>query len=251
MRRDAPLPKDVDLLLSWRFRQSEELEDNLRDGMVMCCFDLGYFDDTKFERFSISINGVHGMSMHVPLPSAAPPRPHPPIRPWKTEGQFIQIISPGWLHDTRMRAAASDLPTGWMNWAVDAAIEVFGKPAKIRPHPRGLAPGEKPPPPLEDTFEETYVSVSYGSNTAIQTVFAGVPTVVQNKRCPAYCMSSQTMSIVQPDRQQWAHELSYREYDMRDDAELAKATRYIQRGYEIAKMLGPLEEPLENYGIRK
>ncbi len=240
-----------DMIFSWRFRINSILEEQVRRGAVLVCFDLGYFDENKYDNFSISINGIHGQSMEVAGILDLAPRPRPAILPWRTSGEFIQIISPGWLHDPTLRAAASDLPAGWVIDTTGQAIETFNHPVKVRHHPRGLPPGHPKIPPLAATFDETYVSISYASNAAIQTILAGVPTVVQHPRCPAYEIASHTLALsYPPGREAWAHRLSYRQYGMLQESEQKAAQEYIERGYAQAKKKGPLLDPLGTYGIR-
>ncbi len=250
--RDVAIPGKPDMIFSWRFVISADLEKHVRRGAVLVCFDLGYFDEGKYDNFSISINGIHGHSMEVSGILDAPPRPHPPIQRWRPGGEYVQIISPGWLHDPSLRAAASNLPAGWVVDTTEQAIEAFNRPVKVRHHPKGLPPGHPKISPLAHTFDETYVSVSYASNAAIQTILAGVPTVVQHPRCPAYEIASHTLALSHPPgREAWAHKLSYRQYGMLVESEQKAAQEYIERGYEQAKKKGPLLDPLETYGIRR
>jgi hypothetical protein len=125
---------------------------------------------------------------------------------------------------------------------------VFQKPAKIRYHPSALPPGMKRSKPLSETYDETYVSVSYDSNCAVQTVIAGVPTVLQSPRAVAFPMCSSEMGVVTPDRESWVHDLSHREYDIAGREELDDAARFIKAQYIQA---GPLTESWATYGIKE
>jgi len=251
--RDGDVPKGTDIFLSWRFKLIPNLAHVAAQGTVIVCLDLGYFDESKFERFTVSINGVHGLSMPVDAIAKMPARPKPRLHAWRKGGQFIQIIAPG--HPSARKAsdiAAAKIihPEAWAQKTACAASRVFGKPAKIRYHPRKLPPGEARPPPLDSTFEETFCSVTYASTTAIQTVIAGVPTVVMHPRSPAFVMGSPNLEAVRPrGRREWLHDLSYREYDMVGAAELDAAAEYIILGVEQAKTQPKLVAPLTRYGI--
>ncbi len=233
----APVPDNTDIYFSWRFNLCPSFPEIIESGTMMVCIDLGYFDKTKYERFSISINGVHGNSVPVLGNARLPERPHPELQPWRPEGSghVIQLATGGALPDpTAVRAAASNLPEDWDRFAVDKARKIWpDKEIVLRYHPRGLPKGAPKPPPLRDTFDETYCSVTYGSNTAVQTIIAGVPTVVEATRCVAYSVATPEYKIFRSsDREAWIHDLSYREYDMMDDKELDCAIEYIMRGYE-------------------
>lgn len=241
--------EDCDLFIQWGLRRTENFRQCLRDGMVSIMVDRGYFDDSRFERFSISIQGVHGLSMPLPGVIDMPPRRCPTLQPWKDGGEFVQIIAPGWNVDGEYwRTPSTRLPESWVADTAREASETFGLPAKIRYHPRSMPGRQRRMPSLESTFEETAISVVYSSLCAVQTVIAGIPTVVMHPRSPAFAVGSPDMSAVRPAREEWLHDLSYRQYGMR---ELGPAVEYIQLAYDAAKEKGPLKDPLLNYGIKE
>ena len=233
--QSTQVPADTDIYLTWRFNLCPDFQKNIADGMMMVCIDLGYFDATKYERFSVCINGVHGNSTPVESIKDLPARPHPPLQPWRPEGagEFIQLQAAGWIHNPTLRAAASNLPDGWEVAAAQKAVRTWGKEVKIRWHPKNLPPHITIiPPPLAETYDETFVTVTYGSHASIQSIIAGVPGVVAAKRCMAYPVASNDYTIQRPDREAWIHDLSHREYAMMEDSELDAAIEYILRGYE-------------------
>lgn len=230
----ATIPANTDIYVSWRFKQSPKNEQRMKDGMLLVCIDLGYFDRDKFERFSLSLNGVHGDSVKVESVRDLPARPHPELQPWRDTGEIIQIISAGYLKPGQVRAEASDLPDKWLENTLRDVREVWpNHRMEYRLHPRTMPPGEPKPVPLEETFAETFVSITYGSNTAVQTIIAGVPTIVHTSRCVAYPVATDQYEIFRSEnREAWIHDLSYREYHMMDEDELDRAIEYIMRGYE-------------------
>lgn len=180
--------------------------------------DRGIFDSTRTSRFSIHIQGVHGHSRSADV-TDLPPRPHPEIQPWKDDGEFIQILQPT---DTW----SCPVPSGWLERACEVAEDTFDLPVKVKYHPRQYENKVA----LADTFEETYLSISYASKASIQTVIAGVPTIVQSSYSMAYPMCGHEMSRETPDgREEWLHALSYREYDFDSEDELDECAAYIHR----------------------
>lgn len=249
------IPKRTDLFIRWGMRKAPWEQRAFLEGTVSCCLDRGYFDDRRFETFSISMQGVHGLSMPLDSVLDLPPRPHPELLPWKDDGEFVQILAPGWSPG-HLRTPDHNLSHSWLTDIAVQATEAFGKPAKIRYHPRALPDDFKRQGPLENTFEETFASVSYMSNGAIQTVIAGIPSIVMHPRCPAFSVSSPGMSIIKPDREAWIHDMSHRNYSMRGAKELDRAVEYILLAYEQAKRTGhkwsaPMERPLLTYGIKE
>ncbi len=235
--QSAPVPPDTDVYFSWRFNLCPKFEQCVKDGMVMVCIDLGYFDRDKYKRFSISMNGVHGNSVKVDSIKDLPERPHPRLKPWRPEGSIVQIQCAGRLTQEQtkkgQRAAASNLPDGWQDEAVEKATKAFpDKKIVLRQHPKTYPAGEVYSGKLKDSLTDLYATVTYGSNATIQTVIEGIPGIVDASRCVAYPVTSQDYTIIRPDREAWIHDLSYREYDMLDDKELDAAIEYIMRGYE-------------------
>lgn len=229
-----PLPTSTDIYVAWRLKMCPSYESMVKSGVCMVCIDLGYFDKTKFECFSVSVNGVHGEAMKVEGLQDLPERPKPELHPWRHDGNKIQIISTGFnKRMARKGIVATSYPKDWLETTRAAAQKAFGMEAYIRYHPRKLPEGEPVPPPFEETFEETFCSVTYSSTTAVQTMIAGVPTVVMHPRSPAYELASQELKATRPDgREAWLHELSHRNFDMCDPKEYDAAAEYIMRAYE-------------------
>jgi len=223
--RKKLIPLDTDIAISWRFKLLPNLQDALDKGVTCICLDLGYFDETKFEKFTISVNGVHGTSQKMPV-ETLPPRPKPELHPWRRDGRNIVILAPGATAEAQ-QANGSQYPVEWLDKTVEDAKKT-GRPVIIRWHPRKLPYGVEPQGPIEDMYDDAYLAVTYQSTAAVQTIIAGVPTAIWNKRCAASPMCSyQSFDPIYPDRGEWLHDLSYREYDMRDEAELDRAAEYI------------------------
>ena len=229
--RTEVVPDDATLFLQWGFKKTNALVSAILAKIPYVIIDLGYFDDTRYERFSVSINGLHGMGMPVDGVLDLPPRPHPKIEDWKEGGRMVQIIGqmPG---DAALRGENIEV---WMHHASLQATEAFGKPARKRPHPKMINPWEPSLPALESTFEETYVMVTYTSTVAVQSVLAGVPTVAMHPASSAFAVCSARMKRETPTgREAWVHTLSHGEYSMTDERDLDNAAVYIAKAYPQA-----------------
>jgi len=228
---NAPVKPDTDIFIAWRLKMCPNYKQLLKNGVTLVCLDLGYFDDTKFEDYTVSINGVHGEAMHIPVDDLSE-RPHPEIQPWKTDGDRVQIISTGFNRRAAKKGlVVTSYPPNWLEETLLECKRVFPtKDSYIRYHPKEFPPGEAKPIPFKDTLPETFCSVTYSSTTAVQTLIAGIPTVVQHIRSPAYDIASQELKATRPEgREEWIHELSHRNYRMDDAKEFAAAADYIMR----------------------
>jgi len=235
--RSAGIPRDADVIIGWRMRNLPGADKFIKRGGVIVYLDLGYFDETHYETFSISLNGVHGQSFKVRGLENMPERPKPELQPWKKGGSIVQVMAPG--HPTDICKAQQVGGRAPQEWARNVAqeAEILGKKVQIRYHPRKLPPFIESVPPFEETFEEMYLAVTYSSTAATNTVVAGIPTVAYHKRSPAWDVCAQgTLERVTPDRAEWIHMLSYRQYDMLNPAELAVAADYITEG--VAQIRG-------------
>ena len=243
------IPEDCGLFVRWGMRNTDDMYEALRRGTCIVCLDRGYFDATRLRRFSISVQGVHGLSQRLDSVLDLPPRPHPELQAWKPEGEgeFIQICAPGWSPGY-WRSPSRQLPEHWVTTTAANAAHAFKLPAKIRYHPSALPPGERRSPRLSESLTETAVSVSYDSNCAVQTVIAGIPTILESPRAVAFPMAWNRMKRVTPDREAWIHDLSHREYDMEGEEELDAAVAYIWAQF---KQSSKLNGAWSTYGIKE
>ncbi len=240
--REQYLDRDANLLIQWGFKPTKAMRSAIFNKIPFVIVDMGYFDwsddpqANRSNRYSISINGLHGTSMQLDGVYDLPPRPHPKVMPWRTERKGKEVLVLGQMPgDAALRGADIE---AWMNRAATEAADVFKMKTIKRPHPRMLNPWEPTLPPLEDTFKDTHVYVTYSSTAAVQTVLAGVPTIAMHPCSPAYRMSAHRMSRqIFPGREAWAHDLSHREYALLDDKDCDAACDYIIRGFEQG--LGP------------
>lgn len=242
--RDDPVPDECNLLINWGFTRSVALLSAIAKKIPFVILDRGYFEPSRVDRVSISINGHHGLSMDIDVLDL-PPRWHPPIKPWRLDGDSVQIIGqmPG---DAAVRQLDVD---AWMNRVAVEAVNAFGKKVIKRTHPKMINPWEPQQERLEETFEDTYVSVSLTSTSSVQTVLAGIPSVITHPASSAYNMGSPNMMIAQPPgRQEWAHTLAHREYDLCNSKDAAECAEYIIRAFPEATR-GAAEGRIDTLGI--
>lgn len=231
--RTQPVPEGTTLFVQWGFKLTVALLSAIDARIPFVIIDLGYFDGSRLRRFSISINGLHGLSMPVKGIDKLPPRWHPEIKDWQEGGEFVVVY--GQLpSDAAVRGVNIET---WMHKTARECVAVFGKPARKRLHPKMLNVWEPPLTPLEQTFEETFLAVTWTSGVAVQTVLAGVPTVTCHPASPAWDVTPHILeryTRLEISRELWAHRLSHREYDLYDDKDLDRAVGYIIRAYPQA-----------------
>ena len=239
--RDALLDDKATLLIQWGFKPTKALRCAILRKIPYVIIDLGYFDAARTKRYSISINGFHGLSMPVAGVIDLPPRPHPRVRAWREDGDIVQIIG---QMPTDAAIYGLNMET-WMHKAAVDAAEAFGKPAFKRVHPKMLNPWEAALEPLSETFDTSYAHVTWTSTSAVQSVLAGVPTVAMHPGSPAFEVCSHGMHRSRlPGRQAWVHKLAHREYALAEDGDCDVAVEYILRDLDRATDLARWGEVL-------
>jgi hypothetical protein len=218
------LSEDDDLLIQWGYLRTPAIRSAIALRKPFIILDRGYFDPDRVQRVSVSFNGHGGLSMELDGVENRPPRYHPEIQPMREGGETIQII--GQMEgDASLRGASI---AAWMNRKAIEAHDQYHLKVIKRAHPRMLNPWEPAQEPLEDTFDDTLISISYSSTAAVQTTLAGVRSVVEHPASLAY-------EVRRDSRPLWAHKLSQREYNLLDPVDSVECVQYILDGYDQAK----------------
>jgi hypothetical protein len=247
-RHVTSLPPDANLYIQYGFKDNGAFVAAREKGIPTICLDRGYFMD-RGQRFSVSINGFHGLSMQVPEVLDLPPREHPKISPMiMPPGKFVYLY--GQMQGDR--ALRGLVVESWLRREAQAASEALKRPCKIRPHPMTISSWEPPLPQLHTTFEDAFVGVFYTSTATVQAVLAGLPCISMHPANPAHpvCLHSYDEFIAselpEARRQQWVHDLSHRNYDFNS---FRQAAQYIRLGYPQAAVEA-LAEVYDTEGLR-
>lgn len=215
-----------DVYMQWGFKLTAGLQYAIDNRLPYIIVDWGYFQPRE-QSFSISFNGFHGLSMPVEAIKSEPPRWHPIAKPWKQDGEYVYVY--GQLQNDR--ATRGLHVEAWLRKTAITASKILNRPARIRPHPKMVSSWEPPLPSLHSTFDETFVAVTWTSSAAIESVLAGVPTVALHEANPATPVCATGYSVYTPERIEWLHDLSWRNYRLKDAEAAAK---YILMGLDQA-----------------
>jgi hypothetical protein len=240
-RRDQWVPDDCDLLIQWGFKPSTSLMSQIERGKPYAIIDLGYFDDTRMDRFSVSFNGLHGTAMPDTRVLDRYPRPMPQgYADWRDEPGKKVIVCGQMPLDQSLRGQDID---AWMGRAAVEAAETWKLPVYKRPHPKMINPWEPQPEPLSEALKDAHACVTWTSTAAIASVIAGVPTIAGHSGSMAYDMASQDMTIcTPPGRQAWLHSIAWREWNLSSAQDLDRLAEHIIEMYpEMCRY--PLDNP--------
>lgn len=200
----------------WGWRLGRKLRAARHEVLVM---ERGYLGD-RFKWTSLGWNGLNGHA-YFPNVESDPSRfqAHFEMKPWKHDGQYVLIMGqvPG---DASLQGL--DMRPHYQRWATQAA-KTYGLPVKYRPHPkaaeRGIVYPVKGAEVLDGTLEEAFagaaLAICYNSNSSVDAVIAGVPTVTMDRGSMAWDVTSHRIGeIVRPDRKEWAAKLAWKQWSM-------------------------------------
>jgi hypothetical protein len=221
----APVPQSCDLLVMWGVRQQPWITGQKAVGGEVCILERGYLAD-RFAWTSVSFGGgLNGRGtfrgLHHDGSRWERHFAHL-MRPWRkwiwpTAGYALLIGQvPG---DNSLRGV--DIDAWYRATAAEAARK--GSPVRFRPHPmalqRGILRGVDGVPTLggslEDALAGADVVLTFNSNTAVESVLAGVPTVAFDEGSMAWPVTGHAVGeIITPDRTPWTHWLAWCQWTM-------------------------------------
>jgi hypothetical protein len=203
-----------DLLVMWGVRRKDTIERAQKDGAEVCILERGYIGD-RFKFSSVSFGGALNGRATFRGTRAEPDRfeKYFPgmMQPWRKEDGYALLIGqvPG---DMSLDGCGGDLS----RWYAETAAALGGE-VRFRAHPQAgrMGPsrfvGKVIEGTLEDALSGASVCVTWNSNTAVESVLAGVPTVACDRGSMAWDVTSHSVKepTVTPDRNNWAHRLAW------------------------------------------
>jgi hypothetical protein len=216
-------PGACDLLVLWGVRNQLAIKAQKCAGGEACILERGYVGD-RFSWTSVSFGGqLNGRAtFRGPFHDGSRWERHHAhlLKPWREKrGGYALLIGqvPG-----DMSLAGVDIHA-WYRRAA-AELRSAGWDVRFRPHPvavqRGYSSAMQDVPTigrdLASALEAAGLVVTFSSNTAVESVLAGVPTIACDQGSMAHPVTSHTVGdpIVMPDRTAWAHALAWKQWRM-------------------------------------
>jgi hypothetical protein len=212
----SPLMAGARVAVCWGWRMGQQLRRAGRDVLVM---ERGYLGD-RFSWTSLGWNGLNGRAKFVtPDDGGERFRRHFALKPWRTGGEYALIAGqvPG-----DMSLSGRDLAP----WYAEAAQQAraYGLPVRFRQHPEAERLGHRANSvpgasaaagSLADALAAAAVLITFNSNTSVDAVVAGVPTVTADQGAMAWRVSGHTVGDrATPDREAWAARLAWCQWSM-------------------------------------
>lgn len=216
--RCAAVPDAVKQVACWGWHGGAGLRRAGHDVLVM---ERGYIGD-RFSWTSLGWNGLNGRA-DAPTPVDGRRFWHHfghQLRPWNPRGDYVLLIGqvPG---DAALNGRSL---LSWYEEAARNAHDVFGLPVRFRPHPqaimRNFAENVRGAPriddPLTTALDRARAVITWNSNTAVEAILAGKPTIAVDAGSMAWAVASHQIvdDPKEPDRVTWASHLAWRQWTL-------------------------------------
>jgi hypothetical protein len=210
------------LLVLWGVRRDAAIKQQKRAGGDVCILERGYLGD-RHEWTSVSFGGgLNGRGIfRGPFHDASRWETNFAhlMKPWKgITGGYALILGqvPG---DMSVKGQVV-LPAFYAQAA--AAFNKVGFITKFRPHPKAnrrercngaQAIGGS----LEEALAGAAVTISYNSNSTVDAVLAGVPSVAMDQGSMAWDVTGHKLEYpASPDRTHWAYALAWKQWRLEE-----------------------------------
>lgn len=207
-----------DLLVMWGVRRADTIERQVKSGGQVCILERGYLGD-RFKWCSVSFGGaLNGRALFRGTLNE-PMRFHANfahlMKPWVNRDGYSLIIGqvPG---DMSLAGCGGDL-SAWYNETAEA-LKAKGHDVRFRAHPLAGRGGPPRMPnirvvegTLEDALSGASMCFTWNSNTAVETILAGIPTMAADRGSMAWNVTTHSPKDepITPRRDDWANRLAW------------------------------------------
>lgn len=209
-----------DIAVTWGHRNKKMMDMQREAGADYLILERGYIGD-RFKHTSLGFNGLNGEAEFPHVKGDMPAQRFAQFKNLLTmpianpEGHILLL---GQVRGDASHADKVDIT----NWYYDMTAKIRrihpGKQIVYRPHPletRDMVienTTRSPNLSLIDDLNQACMAVTFNSNSAVESVLAGVPVYVEDKGSMAYNVALHSLENGRPrskDRLQWAINLSW------------------------------------------
>lgn len=215
----------ADLLVLWGVRNRPAIEGQLKRGGQVCILERGYLGD-RFAWSSVSFGGqLNGRADFRGVrndPARFERHFGHLMQPWQRKEGYALLI--GQVPGDMSLAVVNGSLDGW--YADTAAVlAAKGYEVRFRPHPVAVQRGKRFVTPtgakliggtLDEALSSASLVVTFNSNTAVESVLAGVPTIAMDRGSMAWPVTTHFLETEpqMPDRETWAAELAWKQWTL-------------------------------------
>lgn len=219
----------ADLVVQWGIRRQDWIDATKHAGGEVVVLERGYVGD-RFAWTSVSFGGgLNGRAtFRGPFHDASRWNKHFAhlMQPWQSRDSGVALICGQVATD----AAVAHVDINQFYQRAQVAYAALGIETLFRPHPLANRLRPQPSRPLAEDLARAAVAVTFNSNSGVEAVLAGVPTVAIDKGSMAWDVTGHELTLPPtPDRTAWAHALAWKQWQM---DEIADGTCWAHVGRE-------------------
>lgn len=201
----------ADLFVLWGCRRKDKIERAKRDGAEVCVLERGYIAD-RFKWTSVSFGGClnNRATFRGPFTDSTRWEKHfvHLMNPWREPSGGCVLIMGQVPGDTAVSNV--DLPSFYAR-AATAFRDRGHADIRFREHPN--ASKKVLPTPLADDLARASCVVTWNSNSGVDAVLAGIPTVAMDPGSMAWDVTGHEFADPpKPDRAAWAHAIAWKQW---------------------------------------
>jgi len=204
--------KHTDLLVVWSTRNQQLIQAQLATGREVCILERGYIGD-RFKWTSVSFGGgLNGRAtFRGPFEDGS-----------RWDKHFSHLMQPWSDRPDGYALLLQQVPGDMSLRGVD--IETFYKRVKgvfpgvkVRAHPNRRpchgAAYDGMLTSLQDDLAGARLAITWNSNSGVDAVLAGVPTIAMDKGSMAWDVAGHALETPgRPDRTRWAHAMAWKQW---------------------------------------
>lgn len=222
------IPSDTDVFITWSYKQPNLFNYAEKMGKKFIIMERGFIQP-RTEWCSLAVGGMNGRGRFKPAPDNGERwdtnfSHH--LKPWRddSKGEYVLVIGQV-PNDPSLHGLNMDR---WLRKTIDILL-AQGEKVVYRPHPwlvskykQGLMDmyihhkvDVDMDKPLYEALEGAKYCVTYSSNTAVESVLYGVPTVALDIGSVAHKVCSHELlrgSLIKPDRTEWCHNTAWKQW---------------------------------------
>lgn len=266
----------ADLLVMWGVRRRSEMSIQLARRQQVCILERGYLGN-RMKWTSVSFGGgLNGRGEFRGVRDDASRFDQNfsgLMQPWQQRSEKVALLVgqvPGDMSLVNM-----DMPRWYSK--VTQELLAAGYRVLFREHPRAVDRNKRITVPgttlvtgsLAQSLAEVSLCVTYNSNTAVEAVLAGVPTITMDIGSMAWEVTSHDVASgpIMPERQSWAAQLAWKQWteeELRSGAcweaisriepnslgrRVGQGPRLGQKGQKLPRYPNPFSLPMpDNFG---
>lgn len=196
--------------------------------MDIFVFERGYLPD----RMKFTSIGYNGLNRRATFPACADQGQRFDslwpglIKPWRTGGEYVLLCG-------QVPGDAALYNVNFDDWAQKVTYQLRQRDENVvfRPHPFLVRNGRQYRVPagarlskvasLEQDLANAKLCVTYNSNSGVESVLFGTPTVTMDKGAMAWDVTTHNIADepIMPEREAWAHRLAWCNWTLDEIAE--------------------------------